>query len=60
MIMCPPQRQPFIAGIYLLMSVDTVILPGKRGMFGVFCQAQRYEIYLNRAVHRVSAGIIKK
>lgn len=27
----PPDRQPFIAGIYLLMSVDTVILPGKRG-----------------------------
>lgn len=26
-----PDRQPFIAGIYLLMSVDTVILPGKRG-----------------------------
>lgn len=31
-----PQRQPFIAGIYLLMSLDTVILPGKKGMFGLF------------------------
>lgn len=24
-------RQPFIAGIYLMMSVDTVIPPGKTG-----------------------------
>lgn len=31
--MFPAQRQPFVAGIYLLMSMDTVILPGKRGMF---------------------------
>ena len=30
------QRQPFIAGIYLLMAMDTVILPGKRGRFCIF------------------------
>ncbi|XP_035463743.2 peptidyl-glycine alpha-amidating monooxygenase B isoform X1 [Scophthalmus maximus] len=38
--------QPFIAGIYLLMSVDTVILPGKRVTNGdVACDYTSYPIY---------------
>uniref|UniRef100_A0A3Q4BBV5 Copper type II ascorbate-dependent monooxygenase C-terminal domain-containing protein n=1 Tax=Mola mola TaxID=94237 RepID=A0A3Q4BBV5_MOLML len=40
------QRQPFIAGIYLLMSVDTVILPGKRVTNAdVACDYTSYPIY---------------
>uniref|UniRef100_A0A673ALF8 Peptidylglycine alpha-amidating monooxygenase n=1 Tax=Sphaeramia orbicularis TaxID=375764 RepID=A0A673ALF8_9TELE len=42
----PPQRQPFIAGIYLLMSVDTVILPGKRVTNAdIACDYTSYPIY---------------
>lgn len=38
--------QPFIAGIYLLMSVDTVILPGKRVTNAdVACDYTSYPIY---------------
>ncbi|KAM4528176.1 peptidyl-glycine alpha-amidating monooxygenase B isoform 1-T1 [Odontesthes bonariensis] len=38
--------QPFIAGIYLLMSVDTVILPGKRVTNAdVACDYSSYPIY---------------
>ncbi|XP_069025183.1 peptidyl-glycine alpha-amidating monooxygenase A isoform X2 [Embiotoca jacksoni] len=38
--------QPFIAGIYLLMSVDTVILPGKRVTNAdVSCDYSSYPIY---------------
>ncbi|KAM8827391.1 peptidyl-glycine alpha-amidating monooxygenase isoform 4-T12 [Spinachia spinachia] len=38
--------QPFIAGIYLLMSVDTVILPGKRVTNAdVACEYASYPIY---------------
>ncbi|KAM7369456.1 hypothetical protein PAMP_013723 [Pampus punctatissimus] len=38
--------QPFIAGIYLLMSVDTVILPGKRVTNAdVSCDYTSYPIY---------------
>ncbi|XP_074546066.1 peptidyl-glycine alpha-amidating monooxygenase isoform X1 [Halichoeres trimaculatus] len=38
--------QPFIAGIYLLMSVDTVILPGKRVTNAdVACDYSSYTIY---------------
>uniref|UniRef100_A0A7N6BUS6 Peptidylglycine alpha-amidating monooxygenase n=1 Tax=Anabas testudineus TaxID=64144 RepID=A0A7N6BUS6_ANATE len=44
--LCPPQRQPFIAGIYLLMSVDTVILPGKRVTNAdIACDYTSYPIY---------------
>ncbi|XP_017163382.1 peptidyl-glycine alpha-amidating monooxygenase B isoform X2 [Poecilia reticulata] len=38
--------QPFIAGIYLLMSVDTVILPGKKVTNAdVACDYDSYPIY---------------
>uniref|UniRef100_A0A7N6A674 Peptidylglycine alpha-amidating monooxygenase n=1 Tax=Anabas testudineus TaxID=64144 RepID=A0A7N6A674_ANATE len=38
--------QPFIAGIYLLMSVDTVILPGKRVTNAdIACDYTSYPIY---------------
>ncbi|XP_068429470.1 peptidyl-glycine alpha-amidating monooxygenase B isoform X2 [Clinocottus analis] len=38
--------QPFIAGIYLLMSVDTVILPGKRVTNAdIACDYSSYPIY---------------
>ncbi|XP_071321361.1 peptidyl-glycine alpha-amidating monooxygenase B isoform X4 [Trachinotus anak] len=38
--------QPFIAGIYLLMSVDTVILPGKRVTNAdIACDYTSYTIY---------------
>ncbi|XP_067340274.1 peptidyl-glycine alpha-amidating monooxygenase B isoform X1 [Channa argus] len=38
--------QPFIAGIYLLMSVDTVILPGKRVTDAdIACDYTSYPIY---------------
>ncbi|XP_040915603.1 peptidyl-glycine alpha-amidating monooxygenase isoform X2 [Toxotes jaculatrix] len=38
--------QPFIAGIYLLMSVDTVILPGKRVTNAdIACDYASYPIY---------------
>ncbi|KAE8284730.1 Peptidyl-glycine alpha-amidating monooxygenase B [Larimichthys crocea] len=38
--------QPFIAGIYLLMSVDTVILPGKRATNAdIACDYTSYPIY---------------
>uniref|UniRef100_A0A3Q2PCU6 Peptidylglycine alpha-amidating monooxygenase n=1 Tax=Fundulus heteroclitus TaxID=8078 RepID=A0A3Q2PCU6_FUNHE len=38
--------QPFIAGIYLLMSVDTVILPGKKVTNAdVACEYDSYPIY---------------
>ncbi|XP_034402827.1 peptidyl-glycine alpha-amidating monooxygenase isoform X2 [Cyclopterus lumpus] len=38
--------QPFIAGIYLLMSVDTVILPGKRVTNAdMACEYTSYPIY---------------
>lgn len=38
--------QPFIAGIYLLMSVDTVILPGKKVTNAdVACEYENYPIY---------------
>ncbi|XP_068561854.1 peptidyl-glycine alpha-amidating monooxygenase B isoform X2 [Cebidichthys violaceus] len=38
--------QPFIAGIYLLMSVDTVILPGKRVTNAdISCDYTSYPIY---------------
>ncbi|KAK2818768.1 hypothetical protein Q5P01_024329 [Channa striata] len=38
--------QPFIAGIYLLMSVDTVILPGKRVTNAdIACDYMSYPIY---------------
>ncbi|XP_034457594.1 peptidyl-glycine alpha-amidating monooxygenase isoform X2 [Hippoglossus hippoglossus] len=38
--------QPFIAGIYLLMSVDTVILPGKKVTNAdVACDYSSYPIY---------------
>ncbi|XP_053267124.1 peptidyl-glycine alpha-amidating monooxygenase [Pleuronectes platessa] len=38
--------QPFIAGIYLLMAVDTVILPGKRVTDAdVACDYSSYPIY---------------
>uniref|UniRef100_A0AAQ5ZD54 Peptidylglycine alpha-amidating monooxygenase n=1 Tax=Amphiprion ocellaris TaxID=80972 RepID=A0AAQ5ZD54_AMPOC len=44
--LCPLQRQPFIAGIYLLMSVDTVILPGKRVTNAdIACDYTSYPIY---------------
>uniref|UniRef100_A0A671VPG3 Peptidylglycine alpha-amidating monooxygenase n=1 Tax=Sparus aurata TaxID=8175 RepID=A0A671VPG3_SPAAU len=40
------QRQPFIAGIYLLMAVDTVILPGKRVTNAdIACDYTSYPIY---------------
>uniref|UniRef100_A0A7N6FH99 Peptidylglycine alpha-amidating monooxygenase n=1 Tax=Anabas testudineus TaxID=64144 RepID=A0A7N6FH99_ANATE len=39
-------KQPFIAGIYLLMSVDTVILPGKRVTNAdIACDYTSYPIY---------------
>uniref|UniRef100_A0A3B4YKI1 Peptidylglycine alpha-amidating monooxygenase n=1 Tax=Seriola lalandi dorsalis TaxID=1841481 RepID=A0A3B4YKI1_SERLL len=38
-------KQPFIAGIYLLMSVDTVILPGKRTNADVACDYTSHPIY---------------
>uniref|UniRef100_A0A665WWU8 Peptidylglycine alpha-amidating monooxygenase n=1 Tax=Echeneis naucrates TaxID=173247 RepID=A0A665WWU8_ECHNA len=38
--------QPFIAGIYLLMSVDTIILPGKRVTNAdIACEYTSYPIY---------------
>ncbi|XP_031734299.1 peptidyl-glycine alpha-amidating monooxygenase isoform X1 [Anarrhichthys ocellatus] len=38
--------QPFIAGIYLLMSVDTIILPGKRVTNAdIACDYTSYPIY---------------
>ncbi|XP_076019708.1 peptidyl-glycine alpha-amidating monooxygenase isoform X3 [Genypterus blacodes] len=41
-----PKPQPFIAGIYLLMSVDTVILPGKRETNAdVACDYTSYPMY---------------
>uniref|UniRef100_A0AAQ5Z936 Peptidylglycine alpha-amidating monooxygenase n=1 Tax=Amphiprion ocellaris TaxID=80972 RepID=A0AAQ5Z936_AMPOC len=40
------QFKPFIAGIYLLMSVDTVILPGKRVTNAdIACDYTSYPIY---------------
>ncbi|XP_037547789.1 peptidyl-glycine alpha-amidating monooxygenase [Nematolebias whitei] len=40
------KKQPFIAGIYLLMSVDTVILPGKKVTNSdIACDYTSYPIY---------------
>ncbi|XP_015251692.1 PREDICTED: peptidyl-glycine alpha-amidating monooxygenase [Cyprinodon variegatus] len=40
------ERQPFIAGIYLLMSVDTIIPPGKKVTNAdVACEYDSYPLY---------------
>ncbi|CAL8276516.1 unnamed protein product [Merluccius merluccius] len=40
------KRQPFIAGIYLMMSMDTVILPGKKVTNAdIACNFESYPIY---------------
>uniref|UniRef100_A0A7N8XD52 Peptidylglycine alpha-amidating monooxygenase n=1 Tax=Mastacembelus armatus TaxID=205130 RepID=A0A7N8XD52_9TELE len=45
-LLCTPQRQPFTAGIYLLMSVGTVILPGKRVTNAdIACDYRSYPIH---------------